>query len=671
MASADLSALTTTVDPDDGTIIFSGDARLADGDTLIEADEIRYFRTTNMVVATGNVRVTRGADRMLAEQLTYNRADHTFTIDQIRLGRYPYYLAGQSAQGDSTEITINDSSISLREPGPYQPTFTADKLTYVMGDEVTAEEARLGVGGAKPLSLSSFSHDLNLPVISYLSLNAGFRSSLGAFGELGVHVPVGSGIKLGGTLGAYTERGIMVGPAASYSMVKNDHEISGNFQSGFINDRGDRQSDVLARRVPENRAYVQWWHAQDLTENLRLTGKLNYWKDSEILRDYRPLEFFGIQEPDNYLQTVYTSNNYFITAFARAQPNDFQRVQQRLPEIRFDMMPRELANGFYERFHASFAALREETPGNLGPTTRSDRFDAYYSVSKTITHEDWFSFRPIVGARVTHYSRARGGKDNYTRTLGEFGFDAELRTSSTSSYRNETWKINGIRHLFTPKLSYRYVPSADKGRPYIPPIDTLTFNTYLPPIGLGDIRHIDDLGPTNVMRVGFDNTWQTRDEEYGSRDLFVFNLATDFRFSKLPGQRTASDIHNVIAIMPAPWLQFDVYQRFTPQEFTMQEINTSLTITDGDAWSLRFSSHLLRREIEEYILQYDVRLNEVYEVIAKVHYDTRKNRFNEQAYGIRHNLGNIWSLEYLLTVYDGPRRESDIGFNISVATIGF
>ena len=109
----------------------------------------------------------------------------------------------------------------------------------------------------------------------------------------------------------------------------------------------------------------------------------------------------------------------------------------------------------------------------------------------------------------------------------------------------------------------------------------------------------------------------------------------------------------------------------TPQEFTLQELNTSLSIFDGDAWSIRFSNHALRNEIEEYILQTDVRLNEAYEVLAKLHYDTRKNRFNEQAYGLRQNLGNLWSLEYLVTIFDGPRRESDFGFSVAVEVIGF
>jgi LPS-assembly protein len=57
--------------------------------------------------------------------------------------------------------------------------------------------------------------------------------------------------------------------------------------------------------------------------------------------------------------------------------------------------------------------------------------------------------------------------------------------------------------------------------------------------------------------------------------------------------------------------------------------------------------------------------------VARLRYDNRTSRFNEQALGLRQNLGNIWRIQYLLTMYDGPRRESDFGFSVSVDVLGF
>ncbi len=272
---------------------------------------------------------------------------------------------------------------------------------------------------------------------------------------------------------------------------------------------------------------------------------------------------------------------------------------------------------------------------------------------------------------MTYYDQTLAGHGTYTRTLGEVGFDAAMRTSATYDYQNESWGIDGIRHLMTPRLLYRYIPEANKGQIYIPPIDRQTFSTYLQPLELGDLRNIDQLHATNTLRLELDNTLQTRDSVYGSRDLLVFNLAADFRFDPDLGEKDVSEIHAEFALMPARWMQFDTYLSVVPQTFTMKEINTGLTIHDGDQWAIRFSSNFLRHELEGYFVEGRWRVNEAYEAIGRLAYDVTTHRFNEQFYGIRQNLSNTWLVEYGLTIYNGPRRESPVGFNIQVQGIGF
>jgi LPS-assembly protein len=392
-----------------------------------------------------------------------------------------------------------------------------------------------------------------------------------------------------------------------------------------------------------------------------------------VLRDFRPRSFFPVQEPDTFVESVYTGANYFISAFTRLQPNSFHWVQERLPEIRFDALPSAVGAGFYQRFNASLAVLRED-PILTGTTQRSDRLDAYYALERPIAPRDWFAFTPLVGGRLTHYTHSTTGGSrtgNYLRLLGELGFDTALRTSGTFDYRNPQWKIDGLRHLFTPRLSYRYIPQADKGRRQIPQIDRETFATYLPPLGLGDVRHLDDLQATNTLRLGLDNTLQTRDPILGSRDLLVVNVANDFRFKRRPGERDVSEIHADIAALPARWLQFDVYQSFAPQTRRMREFNSGVTLRDGTAWSLRLANNYLRRELQDYALEPRVRLNERFTALARLYYDARRHRFTEQTYGVAHNVANTWLVSYSLSVYSGRKRESNFGFDARVDALRF
>jgi LPS-assembly protein len=661
-------------DPTTGETVLTGGASARTADTLLTADTIRYHRPSGVVTARGHVILTSGARRILADEITYHLADRTYTAKNLRIGEAPVYLRGATAEGNPDRLIVHQATASLREPGPWTPTLSADTMTYEFRKRLYAERARFGIGNVLPVSLPHFDHHLNDPLRSYFSLFVGYRGSLGAYTEIDMRLPVAPGLRLGGDLGLYSQRGVMVGPAGEYAFgTGTDYETTGRFRSGYIDDHGDRKLDILQRPVPAQRSYFEWQHRERLGERLIVDGSFNYWRDSEILRDFRPRDFFSVQTPDSYAEAVYTGANYHVSLFARFQPEHYFAVQERLPELRFDLLPLALPGGFYERFNASVAVLREDSPTGTTPTLRSDRSDAYYSLTRPISPREWLSLTPVVGGRVTHYARTNAGttRDDYTRALGEFGVDAQLRSSATFDYKNALWKIDGLRHLFTPRLAYRYMPEAADGRRYIPPIDRQTFNTYLPPLGLGDTRNLDDLHATNTLRVGFDNTLQTRDPVYGSRDLVVLNVANDFRFKRQPGERDVSETHVELGLMPARWLQFDLYESVAPQNFKLRELNTGFTVRDGDAWSLRLATHYLAADINDYLTDYRVRLNEVYEAYVRLQYDARTHRFNERTFGLTQNLDNTWFLRYGMTLYDGPRRESHFGFHVEVQAHGF
>ncbi len=652
--------------------VFPGNARLVYGDVLLTADEIRYNASTTTAIARGHVVLTRGAQRLVADTLKYDLTAGTYEAAHIRLGQHPIYVAGATAMGDRNSIVIEDAQASVPEPGPLVPSVRASKITVNSEQKLRAEGSAAGLGTVRPLPFGSFQHDLSKPFAADATFTGGYRGSLGVFALVGLQLPVNDTFSLGGDLGYYTRRGLLFGPAGTYETQDGERSIAGSFRSGYIHDHGPRGVDINNDPVPSDRGFFSWEHRQKISENLSLNAQLNYWRDSEVLRDFRPREFFPVQQPDSYVESVYSGGNYFVSAFVRAAPHSWQVVQERLPEIRFDLLPLTLGAGFYERFNASIVALHEETPFS-GPELRSHRFDAYYALTRPVTYKDWFSFTPVVGGRLTHYFETEGAAEDgtYTRGLGEVGFDSAVRFSGTFDYKNPRWKIDGLRHLFTPKVSYRYIPKGDKGTPYIPPIDRLAFSTYLQPLGLGDQRNIDVLRDTNTLRLQLDNTLQTRDETYGSRDLVVFNLANDFRFKRRPGERDVSEIHAELGLMPARWLQLGLYQRYSPQDGRLDELNTGITFRDGDVWALRFSNNFLRHELEDYLVDGSYRFNEVFEGVAHLRYNARRSRFDEQSYGIRQKIGTTWRIDYLVTLYNGPRRESKFGLSVQIQALSF
>ena len=651
--------------------IYTGDARLTYGELLLTADEIRYNDATKIAVATGHFNLTYGRQRLVANQGSYNLATRELHVRDLRLGEFPIYLSGDTVDGTLDELVFTNATIFFRENAGYTPSIRARHLTYAKGKIVRAEGLSLGLLGGHFISFPHFEQSLNAAYVSYLTGRGGYRGNLGAFAELGLHVPVTEGVRLGGDVGLYTLRGVMAGPSGRYQRTSEGRSHDGFFRSGYIYDLGDdRKTDVLGRPVPRNRSFVQWEHRQRAGEHFSLNGRFNYWSDSEVLRDFRSKEFYPVQQPDSFLEAAYAGNNHAFSAFARVHPNRYHRVQERLPEVRFDLLPTALPLGFYEKFTASAAVLQADAFG-AEPSHRTNRLDACYGLERPIAPTPWFAFTPVAGGRVTHYTDAIGGRENYTRTLGEVGFDAQLLASGTFDCKNPIWEIDGLRHLIRPKLSYRYAPEAGDGRAYIPPIDRRVFSTYLQPLSIGDSRNLDDLTALNTLRLSLANTLQTRGATYGSRNLASLNFAADYRFDRPAGQRPLSDIYTEFTLTPTPWLRWEVFHRVDPHSPSQQELNTALRIVDQEWWSVRLATHYLKSDYHEYFLEYRQRLNEVFDVTGLWRYDARNHRFNEQSYGVWQRLGQTWAVKYEVSFFNGPRRESSFALNIEVELLKF
>ena len=657
---------------DDATkeVVVTGNARLSARDIYLTADEIRFNFATREAGARGNVVITSGQRRLVADEGTYNTATGIIAARNLRVGQFPVYITGDEVLGTFDELVFTHATVFFREDAKYTPSIRADRLTYTKGKVVRAEGMAIGLLGGHVLQLPKFEQSLDSEFFSYVTAHLGYRGNLGAFAETGLHIPVAPNVKVGADLGLYTERGIMIGPSARYRTSDADSSVEGLLRSGYIHDSGDRGTDILGAPVPEDRTYLAWRHRQHNGEYFTLDGEYNYWSDSEILRDFRHRDFDNVQQPDSFLEGAYARDEYTLSAFVRLHPNDYYPVAERLPELRFDLVPSPLALGIYQRLNAAAAVLESDAFGTQ-PKLRTNRLDAYYGLQRPFAPTPWLTFNPVVGGRATYYSNAQGGKDTYTRTIGEIGFDARLLAAGVFDYKNEIWEIDGLRHLVEPTLSYRYAPEAADGSAYIPPIDTRAFSTYLQPLSIADSRNIDTLSALNTARIGFNNTLQTRDKAYGSRDLATLNFAADYHFDPAPGTHSLSDLYTEFTLTPAHWLRWETFHRVNLHEGTQQELNTGLTVTDQNWWSVRLATHFLKHDYEEYLLEYRQRINEVFDITGLWRYDAENSRFNEQSYGVWQRLGQTWAIKYEVSFFDGPRRESSFSFAVEVQLLKF
>jgi len=116
--------------------------------------------------------------------------------------------------------------------------------------------------------------------------------------------------------------------------------------------------------------------------------------------------------------------------------------------------------------------------------------------------------------------------------------------------------------------------------------------------------------------------------------------------------------------MPAPWLQLDVYESFTPQTGTLQELNSGVTIRDGDRL-VRPLRHQLPPSRKRGL---PPRRPRPYQRSLRRPRPLPIRRppsaaSTSKPTGLVQNLDNASLIEYVVSVYSGRRRESGFGFD--------
>jgi LPS-assembly protein len=340
--------------------------------------------------------------------------------------------------------------------------------------------------------------------------------------------------------------------------------------------------------------------------------------------------------------------------------------------------------GAYHRASASYLQLNEDFD-RIAPVItvegESERFDLTYRIERPVLLTNWLTLTPLAGARLTQYENQQidplflgqlpvNVDDSFGREIYELGFDLEARAYASYPTFNKAWRIDGLRHLVRPALRYRYFSDPEDVNG-IASIDRQVFDLERPLLDLSDLRNVDQIAQSHLVRLGLENLFQTRTEAYGSRTLAELNFYQDIIFEKnLRYDGDEDDVFNAtwveLVLNPAPWLKFDLASRFKTESLTLEELRTRTTIKSGEIWELGLSTDLLNKRINQYRLDYIYLINERYSFVTKLNFDANSNKFTIFRLGLQTQLSSTWELLYAITFREDARRESDVSFDIQL-----
>ena len=675
---------------DSQRLVARGDARLDFDNTRIRADRITYYQEYSLADANGNVAITREGKRLIADRLSFDANESLYSVDILRTGQWPYYVRGVSAGGTTEDTTLEGATVYYGDPSMFGLSVSSDTLRYAkgeLGQYVSMDGATFQIGSVPFFYLPSYTHHMGDAPYMF-DVNVGSDGELGEYLQTTTLFPVASWLRAGANLDYYSKRGLLAGPTAQYVYNSSTQSIVGALTTGYIDDQGDAselQLDTLNRPIDAERGFAEWRHKHFIGERFTTTASLSYWSDSEVTRDFRDDLFDENQLPDNFAEAVYTGDNYLVSAFGRFRPNDFQIVQERLPEVRYDLLPVPIFNtGAYHRASASYVQLREDFDENVPGITiegESDRIDFTYRIERPIRLKDWAILTPLAGARFSNYSHQQ--IDNYflsapatvldggsKREIYEVGFDLETHAYASYPTVNKTWGINGLRHLVRPVLRYRYFSDPDAINE-IATIDRQVFDLERPLLNLSDLRNVDQISEAHLVRLGVENLFQTRAKDYGSRTLAALNLYQDILFEKgLRYDRGEEETFNAtwveLVINPAPWLKFDLASRFKTESMSLEELRTRTTIQSGEIWDLGLSTDLLNQHIDQFRLDFIYRINERHAFLTDINFDADQGSLTHCRFGLRTRIANTWDILYAITFREDAQRESDVSFDVQL-----
>ncbi len=722
-----------TYDLKTGEAIATDGAQLRYGEWLLSADTIRFNQETGEAHATGKVVFSRADLRLTADSLNYDPSVPFARAENFRAGNGIYYIDGSVLEGNPDNFRFESINFHPGEPGTFLFKARAGELAIVDQNEIRGKRLFFKVGAVPFLLIPNITQPLDAET-NLFKPTLDYSGHIGALIGAEALAPVTDNIRLGGNLALTSKRGVLIGPAASYSFENENSATNGSFISGYINDQGELGHEVNGDPIDSERYFAEWRHQQIWSDNrANLSAYTRYWSDSEVTRDFYESSFDQMQDPDSYLEANYNADNWQLSLFTRAALGEFQSYTERLPEVRFTYFPTNLGHGFSHSGFLSAASLQRA--GYRDNTLNSTQLDAHYGVEWNHTLSDGVNLRLLAGARGIRYDDAEFysveynlndpsqqatyfGTSSGEQSFGELGLDLNMKATATFDFKNETWGINGLRHIIEPRISYRYVPELSnnietQSNPlFLPAVyaayenvdmryaDPGAFASYLPAIDIADRRDTGNLREDHKIRFELRNRIQTRNKEGGSRNLIRFDLANDFY---LEGSDYAEDYNSLLNIdfelTPAPWLELGIFSRLDPEDrFSNQEFNTRISIKDEGYWKVTFGSHFLEggnaglfpnREnpyyswqtwpnygqtwpqyrnlrLEQYFAHLEYQFSENLKLYATTRYDSESGVFYEQRIGLMQRALDAYGLKYELRFYDGDRRESNFGISIAI-----
>lgn len=457
-------------------LLATGNVEITRGTARLLADRVELNRDTGDTVAEGRVIFYDGEDRLTGRRIEYNVKSGTGVVYDGEAHASPYYRIGgeRMERLDASRYRIRRGIFTTCEADPPAWSF------HFLSGHADLEELIWGTGGSfwvKNIPLIPFIPFFAAPVkrerqSGFLFPRFGNSSSRGNYVEIPYFWAISDSQDMTITPSFFEERG--VGGSLEYRYLlsaTNRGEVSGFYLNEMFRDepRGDG--------ADRNRGWASIKHDWTIAPGLGFRADVNGVTDDLVFRDYGdPLPQRSAQRVESNVFVTKSwptwnlvGNLFFYQDLTTRRPVELNR----LPEIRLDGVRQPLPGvpGVLYEVQSSATYFVRDVGSDGG------RLDVRPRVSRPTSVLGFFTVSPFVGGRATGYDTTVTGtrvtREGFTveetedearlRSLLELGTDVEARAARIFFW-DGFGGIDAVLHSIEPRVNYTWIDGSNLTR---------------------------------------------------------------------------------------------------------------------------------------------------------------------------------------------------------------
>jgi LPS-assembly protein len=659
----------------DGLLVATGNVEISRGGRRLRADRVELNRETGEATAQGRAEFFDGEDRLAGDRIDFNFRSGTGVVYNGAAFSPPYYrLSGERIERVGERVyNIRRGIFTTCEADPPPWSFkaahaTADLEEFIVGRDVSFWVSRFPLVPWIPLLAAPIRRERQT---GFLLPRLGVSSQKGFTAKIPFFWAIDDSQDLTLSLNTFTERGLGLGGEYRYVLSESSRgTVEGSLVRELFRDSDDR-------------GIIGFTHDSQLTPRLSLKADVNVTSDDRYLRQYGDsLRERGLQRIESNISVSQRWESWSLVGNALWYQDLTTRRPvelQRLPEIKLNGARQPLPGaGFlsYEVESGFTNFVREVGPGGR-------RLDLHPRITLPLSVAGYFSVTPFAGGRATYYDARVTGKRltrdgrfeveetrdaSFIRGLGEVGADLEARATRIYD-AGGTAGIASLQHLIEPRVNIteirgvnqkgipRFEPGSDVVNPLVAPLADL---------GIDRIDRISRLTYSVTNRLNAKTVAGTG-EQAVRWELVRFALGQAYDLPPNKQSERFSDLVGDLIVQPSQRLRFrgdaryDVYGR----GFRTANSDISASVRDVSATvGTRFDD---QAEIEFVKGELQARLASFLEVRGGTNWDTREGVPVENRFGanLRFQCWGI-SLEYI----DRHKSEDEFRFSVNLLGLG-